>query len=494
MDFHDSDFLRKIPDVSRIPNLKELDLHYCENLVEVHHSVGFLDKLVSLNLHGCFYLRSFPRSLKMRSLKYLNLCDCGRLENFPEIDCQMKCLEDITFCRAGIEELPSSIGHLVGVKTFSLNSYTNLMTLSDNIHKLRHLHEVYNGIVTDRPKRDGRRIGFKNIQVQFFVTPKNDQHPVLENCSKVAEFLKTVLDTTQFMPGVVFIEESTILLVAELRQVPFTKDRSDPDENCSSIVFPKRQLLSFRNWDLSGSNLFRIIDCFSTLTKLSISKSDIVTIPPCIRQLVSLMALYLQDCKQLREILGIPENLHYLMVNRCVSLAIFLKEVRLYPLFNPEALLKVGVLTLGNDALTEPRFWMQRDCPYNLSILNLSGSAIVSLPTWLNTFYGLQILLLSSCNQLEEIPELPRSIREVRADGCTSLERFQFNNIKDLPKLVWIDFSNCHGLRENMGDAQQICLLIEVSLFHIYTCYLYVLSMKSCLIYIYIYICVTETS
>jgi hypothetical protein len=105
MDFHDSDFLRKIPDVSRIPNLNELNLDYCTNLVEVHHSVGFHDKLVSLNLNGCFNLRSFPRSLKMRSLKYLNLCHCMSLKNFPEIDCQMECLEDITFCGAGIEEL-----------------------------------------------------------------------------------------------------------------------------------------------------------------------------------------------------------------------------------------------------------------------------------------------------------------------------------------------------------------------------------------------------
>jgi Leucine-rich repeat (LRR) protein len=461
MDFCFSNFLRKIPDVSSIPNLNKLDLCYCTNLVEVHHSIGFHDKLVRLNLEGCINLESFPRSLKMRSLKFLSLGNCMRLKNFPEIECQMECLEDITICRSGIEELPSSIGCLVGVKTFGLNSYTNLMTLSDNIHKLSHLVEVNCEIQPDHPNR--------------LVTFTGDQYLILDNCSKVPEFLKTVLDKTQSMPGVVSIEESTI----------------------SSIVFSKPRLLSFRNWALSGSNLFRIIDCCSTLTRLSISQSDIVTIPPCIRRFVRLKYLELDECKQLREILGIPPNLWSLKARGCMSLAIFLEEARRSPLFNtPKALFQVGTifpaLSLGNHVLSESEFLIQRDCPSSLIILDLSGSAIVSLPTWLNTFVGLKDLCLKDCNRLEEIPELPPNISKVNASGCTSLERFQFNNMKDVPDLHQINFSNCHGLRENMGDDLQIGFLSEVSLFHIYTCYLYVLSMKSCLIYMYI--CVTGTS
>jgi len=351
------------------------------------------------------------------------------------------------------------------------------MTLSDNIHKLRHLYEVYNGIVRGRPNRDGQHIGHRDM-IAGWITSTDDQHLILEDCSKVAEFLKTVLDTTQSMPGVVSIEESTISSVAI--QLPFSTTTSDSDDDCSSIVFPKRRLLSFRYWDLSGSNLFRIIDCFSALTKLSISKSDIVTIPPCIRRLVGLMSLCLEECKQLREILGIPPNLISLKATGCVSLAIFLEEARRSPLFNtPEALFQVGTifpaLSLGNHVLSESDFLIQRDCPSSLTFLNLSGSAIVSLPTWLNIFVRLEELYLSHCKKLEEIPELPPNIREVHASGCTSLERFQFNNIKDLPNLQRIDFSNCHGLRENMGDDLQIGLLSEVSLFHIYTCYLYVL-------------------
>jgi hypothetical protein len=487
MDFHGSEFLRKIPDVSRIPNLNELDLRGCKTLVEVHPSIGFHDKLVSLKLGGCYNLRSFPRSLKMKSLKFLSLWGCSRLKNFPEIECEMKYLKDINIGRTGIEELPSSIGSLVGVKTLGLNSYTNLLTLSDSIRKLRHLEKVY--------------IGHQD-KITGWVTFEDEQELVLDDCSKVAEFLKSMEDTTQSMPGVVSIEESTISSVAELLQLPSSTTTSDSNDDCSSIVLPKPQVLDFRNCALSGSNLFRTFDCCSTLSKLNLARSDIVTIPPCIRRFVGLKYLYLDKCKQLREILGIPPNLVSLRAKGCVSLAIFLEEARRSPLFNtPEALFQVGTifpaLSLGNHVLKkESEFLIQRDCPSSLTFIDLSKSAIVNLPTWLNTFVGLSILELKGCNQLEEIPELPPNIEQVYADGCTSLERFQFNTMKVLPKLCWIDFSNCYGLRENIKNDLQIGLLSEVSLFHIYTCYLYVLSMKSCLIYIYIYIyiCVTGTS
>ena len=46
MNFSFCESLRKFPDVSRIPNLENLDLKGCTNLVEVHHSVGSHDKLV----------------------------------------------------------------------------------------------------------------------------------------------------------------------------------------------------------------------------------------------------------------------------------------------------------------------------------------------------------------------------------------------------------------------------------------------------------------
>jgi hypothetical protein len=464
MNFEYCEFLRKIPDVSRIPNLEDLDLGDCKNLIEVHHYVGFHDKLVRLRLERCYNLWSFPISLKMRSLKFLNLRGCLNLKNFPEIECQMECLEYINFGGTGIEELPSSIGYLAGVKTLVLSDFSNLMTFLDRIHKMKHLERLYIGFM------DNTYLYFPEVNYLGLI---GCSYLGLIGCSKVAEVLKIVEDTRQSMPGVESIEESAISSVAELLQLPPLTNTSFSNDGYSSIVFPKLQIVKLRNCAISESNFFRIFDWCSTLTHLDLSKSDIVTIPPYIRRLVRLETLDLEECEQLQEILGIPPNLIEMNARDCVSLKIFLEEARR----SPEALFQVG-----NHVLTESEFLIQRDCPSSLSSLDLRKSAVVNLPTWLTTFVGLEDLYLECCYQLKEIPELPPNIKKVYAEGCTSLERFQFHNINHLPKLERIDFTNCHGLRENMGDDLQIGLLSEVSIFHIYTCYLYVLSMKSCLI------------
>ncbi|XP_035546700.1 disease resistance protein RUN1-like [Juglans regia] len=73
MRFFECTFLTKISNLSSCSSLKELDIMDCENLVEVHDSVGFLDKLARLHLYQCSNMKSFPRRLKLRSLEVLTL-------------------------------------------------------------------------------------------------------------------------------------------------------------------------------------------------------------------------------------------------------------------------------------------------------------------------------------------------------------------------------------------------------------------------------------
>jgi hypothetical protein len=341
MNFEYCEFLRKIPDVSRIPNLEDLDLGDCKNLIEVHHYVGFHDKLVRLRLERCYNLWSFPISLKMRSLKFLNLRGCLNLKNFPEIECQMECLEYINFGGTGIEELPSSIGYLAGVKTLVLSDFSNLMTFLDRIHKMKHLERLYIGFM------DNTYLYFPEVNYLGLI---GCSYLGLIGCSKVAEVLKIVEDTRQSMPGVESIEESAISSVAELLQLPPLTNTSFSNDGYSSIVFPKLQIVKLRNCAISESNFFRIFDWCSTLTHLDLSKSDIVTIPPYIRRLVRLETLDLEECEQLQEILGIPPNLIEMNARDCVSLKIFLEEARR----SPEALFQVG-----NHVLTESEFFVE---------------------------------------------------------------------------------------------------------------------------------------
>ncbi|KAB1212167.1 TMV resistance protein N [Morella rubra] len=96
LDFSFCELLTKIPNLSRHRNLKELNLLFCKNLEEIHDSVGLLDKLVRFDVSGCSKLWSFPRSIKLISLEYLDLEHCSSLLNFPEIEGEMKNLDGIT--------------------------------------------------------------------------------------------------------------------------------------------------------------------------------------------------------------------------------------------------------------------------------------------------------------------------------------------------------------------------------------------------------------
>ncbi|XP_030963951.1 disease resistance protein TAO1-like [Quercus lobata] len=112
-------FITKLPDLCS-PNLEKLDLHSCENLIEVHESIGFLEKLKVWNLHGCSQLQILPSTLMLKSLGYFNLNNCSRLEKFPDIHPEMKCLKKLYLLSSGLRELPSSLLYLTRLDTLGL--------------------------------------------------------------------------------------------------------------------------------------------------------------------------------------------------------------------------------------------------------------------------------------------------------------------------------------------------------------------------------------
>ncbi|XP_021803325.1 TMV resistance protein N-like [Prunus avium] len=133
-------FLEKIPDLSGIPNIKYLNLSMCTRLVEVDGSVGFLDKLVELDLSGCVKLMRFGTTLRLKSLEELDLSDCGRLESFPKIEVKMESLRSLDISGSGVRELPSPIGYLTGLETLHAD-YCEDLTVTVNSELLPNLYQ-----------------------------------------------------------------------------------------------------------------------------------------------------------------------------------------------------------------------------------------------------------------------------------------------------------------------------------------------------------------
>ncbi|XP_025981861.1 disease resistance protein RUN1 isoform X6 [Glycine max] len=112
-------FLTQIPDVSDLPNLRELSFVGCESLVAIDDSIGFLNKLEILNAAGCRKLTSFP-PLNLTSLETLELSHCSSLEYFPEILGEMENITALHLERLPIKELPFSFQNLIGLREITL--------------------------------------------------------------------------------------------------------------------------------------------------------------------------------------------------------------------------------------------------------------------------------------------------------------------------------------------------------------------------------------
>ncbi|KAK7300088.1 hypothetical protein RJT34_10921 [Clitoria ternatea] len=143
MNFSHCSFLTHVPDMTGFPNLKEFDFSECENLVSIHHSVGFLQKLEILRVQGCNKLRSFTPRMWLPSLQHFSF-DCSRnIEIFPEIVGVMDKLKSINLLDTQIKELPGSVTNLIGLENIRMSSCKTLRDLPSNLFMLPNIKKIY---------------------------------------------------------------------------------------------------------------------------------------------------------------------------------------------------------------------------------------------------------------------------------------------------------------------------------------------------------------
>ncbi|KAK3430842.1 hypothetical protein EUGRSUZ_E02286, partial [Eucalyptus grandis] len=139
IDFSHCEMMVRTPDLSCTPQLEELDLSNCKNLVEVHESIANLKKLQVLNLRKCYELSVFPNVLKSKYLRALNFCECIKFKRFPDIPHKLKELKELRLVETAIKELPTSIENLVALESMSISHCKNLEHLPYSIYKLQKL-------------------------------------------------------------------------------------------------------------------------------------------------------------------------------------------------------------------------------------------------------------------------------------------------------------------------------------------------------------------
>ena len=125
-----------------VSNITTLLLDLCENLVEIHDSVRYLGKLVTLCAYGCSMPKRFPQKVKLMSLEYIGLRGCCKLQRFPDVLEKMENCLFIDISCTDIKELPSLIENLSALQLLKLNISERARNLASSIAMLTNLTSI----------------------------------------------------------------------------------------------------------------------------------------------------------------------------------------------------------------------------------------------------------------------------------------------------------------------------------------------------------------
>ncbi|KAK7842815.1 protein suppressor of npr1-1, partial [Quercus suber] len=257
VDLSEFDLIMKIPDLSMTPNLKQLILNECTNLVEIDDSVGRLDKLEKLDLFFCTELETLPNCLTMKSLNFFSLEACQRIKKFPNILHEMKGVEYLHLQGNYTNELPPSFGNLIGLKDLEVAPDSGEAHLPGSIYNLQSIEklELWGDIIFP-----------KNVEI--------DRQPMCNSLGCSSKYVFPMLKQLQL--------------------------------NCCEICSEIEFILNYC--------------CPVTLEELKIYDSKVVTLPESMSRCERLHTLIIRDCDEFREIKRLPHSIRHVDVAHCPSL------------------------------------------------------------------------------------------------------------------------------------------------------------------------------
>ncbi|XP_034675941.1 disease resistance protein RPV1-like [Vitis riparia] len=300
-----------------------------ENLVELHMRDStikqlwkgrkVLGKLKIIDLSGSELLTKMPELSSMPNLEELNLRYCRRLKKFLEIRETMGSLKTLYLDQSGIKEIRSSVEYLPALEYLSLWSCRNFDKFQDNFGNLRHLRFIHakKAICLDDcsnlenfreihvmkrlARLDLRRTAIKELPNAFGCLEALEVLD-LSGCSNFEEFPEI-----QNMGNLDFL----YLNETAIKELPcsighLTKLRVLDLGNCKNLRSLPNSicgLKSLKVLNLNGcSNLVafpEIMEDMKHLEELILSKTPITELPPSIEHLKGLRRLVLNNCEKL---------------------------------------------------------------------------------------------------------------------------------------------------------------------------------------------------
>ena len=264
----ESDSITELPKLCA-PNLEMLDVSYCGELVTVHELCA--PNLVKLILSNCYKLVTVHGSVgSLDKLQIWDLRSCESLQN-----------------------LPNNL-RLKSLKNFELEGCSKLEKFPNILHQeMKCLKQL--GLSESGIREVPSSIGYLTQLTGLW----------LHGCHNLRDLPDSIYKL-QMLEDFSFVS-------AKLRP-PCNSFDGLPEYG-----FPRLRELGFGG---CGNKLEFLMkpNYFPVLRRLSLSGTDIVSIPESLNRFTTLESLFIRNCQRLRQILGLPQSIKKLDASHCRSL------------------------------------------------------------------------------------------------------------------------------------------------------------------------------
>ncbi|RDY11062.1 TMV resistance protein N, partial [Mucuna pruriens] len=265
--------------------------------------------LTEMKLSGCLSLKQVPDMTGVPNLKKLRLDFCKNLVTVHDSVGFLEKLVDLnlTNCRS-LRNLPRGI-NLTSLRTMSLGYCVSLKNFPEILGKMENINYLClsGTAIRELPFSIGNLVGLTMLSV--------------DDCKRLLE-----------LPSSIFVlPKLNTFLATSCKMLAKIKSQGQEQETVSSNV-KKITLCSVgrdRNCCLIDEFVAALLPCLQLVTSLFLNHSNITILPACINACRSLTKLYLDECRELREIRGLPPHIKYLSAVNCTSLTSHSKEMLL---------------------------------------------------------------------------------------------------------------------------------------------------------------------